>query len=132
VHDQESPQQKAIRLLNRQLGQLQTIRGLNYKHAEFKAWRDATMSILERSLGPTSQHTIRFRDTRFFGPISRRPFGSRVPPEDHISPKHAVAFQGAARRPRRRSRPPLMKSRSSESTPERPSLRQRAEGEAAA
>ena len=27
MHDQESPNQKAIRLLNRQLGELQTVRG---------------------------------------------------------------------------------------------------------
>lgn len=89
----ESPEAKAIRLLNRQLGQLQTIRGLNYKHAEFKAWRDTTMSILERSLGPTSQHTIRFRDTRFLGPSYILPFGSPAPPPDYISPEDAAAFK---------------------------------------
>jgi hypothetical protein len=89
----ESPEAKAIRLLNRQLGQLQTIRGLNNKHAEFKAWRDSTMSILERSLGPTSQHTVRFRDTRFFGPSYILPYRSRVPPPDYTSPEDAAAFK---------------------------------------
>jgi len=93
MNGEESPQQKAIRLLNRQLGQLQTIRSLNYKHAEFKAWHDATLSILERSLGPASQHTIRFRDTRFSGPSSRKPWGSRRPPLDYVSPQDGAAFQ---------------------------------------
>lgn len=95
MHDHETPEQKAIRLLNRQLGQLETIRGLNYKHAEFKAWHDSTMSILERSLGPTSQHTVRFRDTRFSGPGRILPYGSRVPPPDYISPEDAAAFKRA-------------------------------------
>ena len=89
----EPPDTKAIRLLNRQLGHLQIIRGLNYKHAEFKAWRDTTMSILERSLGPTSQHTVRFRDTRFFGPSYAPRYGLRVPPPDYISPRDAAAFK---------------------------------------
>lgn len=45
VHDQESDEQKAIRLLNRQLGELQTIRGLNHKHAEFTGARTHNLSL---------------------------------------------------------------------------------------
>jgi len=58
VQEEESPDQKAIRLLNRQLGELQqTIRSLNNTdNRKFKAWRDSTRSILERFLGKESHY----------------------------------------------------------------------------
>jgi hypothetical protein len=95
VQDEESPKQKAIRLLNRQLGQLQTIRGFNDEHPDFKVWRDTTREILERFLGKESHHTTRFRDTRFYG----RSFvqsdypGRRRTPDNVISQAHTEAFQ---------------------------------------
>ena len=36
----ESPDQKAVRLLNEQLKELESIRGLNDKDPVFKAWRE--------------------------------------------------------------------------------------------
>jgi hypothetical protein len=70
VHEEESTQQKAIRLLTRQLKELGAhICGLNDdQHHDFKAWRDTTREVLERYLGKESHHTTRFRDTRFHGP----------------------------------------------------------------
>ena len=41
----ENPGEKAIRLLTRQLEELQTVRGLNYKDPTYKAWRDTTMRV---------------------------------------------------------------------------------------
>ena len=96
--DAESPDEKAIRLLKRQLEELQTVRGLNYKDPAFKAWRDTTRSVLERFLGLESHHTTRFRDTRFFGAsVMRTDFGGggRLLPEGHISEEDAEAFQKA-------------------------------------
>ena len=95
MHEDESPQQKAIRLLNRQLGQLQTIRGLNDGHPEFKAWRDTTREILERFLGKESHHTTRFRDTRFFGPsyLQSDVPGARRMPDSFILQEQAEAFE---------------------------------------
>jgi len=90
--DAKSPDERAIRLLRRQLEELQTIRTLNYKHPDFKAWRDTTSRVLEKFLGPESPHTVRFRDTRFFGPTAVVPYGVRVSP-DYISPRDALAFQ---------------------------------------
>jgi hypothetical protein len=97
MHDQESPEQKAVRLLKRQLDELQTIRGLNYEHAEFKAWRDSTRIILDRYLGPQSHHTQRFGDTRFSGPPVIRTNFMRGPRtlEDYISPEEVRAFEKA-------------------------------------
>jgi hypothetical protein len=93
VHEEENPDQKAIRLLNRQLGQLQTVRGLNHKSAEFKAWHDATCEILGKFLGPDSHHTSRFRNTRFFGQVTVTRFGSRPLPLGHVSREDLDAFR---------------------------------------
>jgi hypothetical protein len=93
VHDEESPQQKAIRLLNRQLGQLQSVRGLNHKSPEFKTWRDSTMEILERYLGKDSHHTERFRNTRFFGAMTITRFGSRPDPPGYVSGEDLNVFR---------------------------------------
>lgn len=95
VHDQESPDQKAVRLLKRQLEELQTIRGLNYKHAEFKAWRDSTRSILDRYLGPEEHLSTRFRNLMFFGQTIIVPYGGLAPPPGYISPEDAEAFRNA-------------------------------------
>jgi hypothetical protein len=92
----ENPEEKAVRLITRQLEELQTIRGLNIEHPEFKAWRDTTRGILERFLGSESHHTTRFRGLRFSGPpIIRTDLwggGGRLP-ENYISPEDAQAFQ---------------------------------------
>jgi hypothetical protein len=95
VDEEESPKRKAIRLLNRQLGQLQTIRGFNDDHPDFKTWRDTTREILERYLGKESHHTTRFRDTRFHGPSYMRSDypGVRHPPEGYEERVQAEAFQ---------------------------------------
>ena len=95
MDEEESPERKAIRLLNRQLGQLQTIRGFNNDHPDFKTWRDTTREILERYLGKASHHTTRFRDTRFYGPSYLRSDypGIRHPPEGHEGRVQAEAFQ---------------------------------------
>jgi hypothetical protein len=92
MDNNESHEEKAIRLLTRQLTDLQTVRGFNYKHADFKAWRDTTTNVLETFLGPESPYFKRFRDTRFYGSVSRIPYGVRVNP-DYISPRDAHAFQ---------------------------------------
>ncbi len=92
--DAESSDEKAIRLLKRQLEELQTVRSLNYKDPNFKAWRDTTTRVLQMFLGPESPHLMRFRDTRFFGPSSRVPYGVPVNP-DYISPRDVIAFQKA-------------------------------------
>jgi len=92
VLEEESPQQKAIRLLNRQLGELQTVRSLNHKCPDFKAWRDTTRGILEMFLGPESHHTARFRDTRFFGPTRIIPYGVYVP-GDYVSKEDLHGFR---------------------------------------
>jgi hypothetical protein len=94
VGDQESQQQKAIRLLTRQLVELQLVRTRNYTHPDFKVWRDTTMIVLEEFLGPESHHTIRVRDTRFYGPVSRVPYGITIRP-GYISPRDADPFMRA-------------------------------------
>ncbi len=94
-HFSESPEAKAIRLLNRQLGQLQTVRGYDDDHPEFTAWRDATREILQKFLGKDSQFTTTFNGARFYGPSymeSDFP-GVRRRPEDFQKRIHAEAFQ---------------------------------------
>jgi hypothetical protein len=95
VHDQEGPQQKAIRLLNRQLGQLQTVRGYDDDHPEFTAWRDTTKEMLQRFLGKESQYTKTFNGTRFYGPSYLRSDypGVRQPDAGHEKRIQAEAFQ---------------------------------------
>jgi hypothetical protein len=91
----ESPEAKAVRLLNRQLGELRThISTLNDDHPDFKAWRDTTRGFLERFLGPASHHTTRFRDTRFFGPARLQSDfpGTRRIPDEVIRREQSEAF----------------------------------------
>lgn len=89
----EEPQQKAMRLLKRQLAELRDkIRGLNYEHAEFKAWRDTTRTILERFLGPESHHTTRFRDTRFISMLVE-PFDGDEEFSQAVSTNNGMAFR---------------------------------------
>jgi hypothetical protein len=56
----ESDDQKAIRLLKEQLKELETIRGLNSKDPQFKAWRAQTRSYLERFLPLSSPYLSTF------------------------------------------------------------------------
>lgn len=93
MHDQESPEQKAIRLLNRQLEELKTVRSMNHKRAEFKAWHDTTTSILERFLGSDSEHTTRFQMTRFSGAPRIQRWRARPLPPDYVSNEDRTMFQ---------------------------------------
>jgi hypothetical protein len=87
---------KAVRLLNRQLEELKTVRVLNYQDAKFKVWRDETISVLQRFLAPNSPHLIRFRDLRFFSTVIRTaPWGGPRVPHDQISAEDAAQFQKA-------------------------------------
>src|ERR1700722_17192654 len=65
----ESGQDKAVRLLNERLKELQGLRGLSGDHPDFKAWLDTTTSHLERFLAPTSPFLERFRDISFISQI---------------------------------------------------------------
>jgi hypothetical protein len=94
--DIEHPDKKAVRLLTRQLEVLRnSVRGLDDKDPNFKAWRDATRGILERFLGPDSVHATRFRDTRFYGPsyVQSDYPGTRRIPDSIISREQFEAFQ---------------------------------------
>lgn len=93
--DIETADEKAVRLLQRQLDELQTIRTLNYKHPDFKAWRDTTDAVLERFVGPESTHYTRFFQLRFSGPGRILPYGARRPHPDYISPEDARYFKNA-------------------------------------
>jgi hypothetical protein len=93
MNEQESDEQKAVRLLNRQLGGLMIVRGLNYERGEFTAWRDTTTSVLQKYLGSESPHTVRFMKTRFTPSVFRaRPWGSGPRPKGYISPEFRDAF----------------------------------------
>jgi hypothetical protein len=97
VHDQETPEQRAIRLLTVQLKEIGThICGLNDdQHHEFKAWRDTTRGYLERFLGKQNHHATRFVSTRFHGPSYLRsdyPGVSQGPSAREIG-EQAQAFQ---------------------------------------
>ena len=70
VHAEETTQQKAIRLLNRQLEELQTIRALNDSdNPKFKSWQDTTWSVFERFLGKENPHSSRFSNITFFSMV---------------------------------------------------------------
>jgi len=85
---------KAIRLLNRQLEELQSVRALNWRDPKFRVWHDATMSALQRFLAPGSPHLIRFRDLRFSGSaVVRTAWGGRPPDPDYVSPQDHAQFQ---------------------------------------
>jgi hypothetical protein len=97
MHDQETPEERAIRLLSIQLKEIGThICGLNDdQHHDFKAWRDTTRGYLERFLGKENHHTTRFRDTRFHGPTYLRSDYPGVPqgPSQREVQEQAQAFQ---------------------------------------
>lgn len=90
----ESQEAKGIRLLNRQLGELQhTIRSLNNTdNPRFKAWRDTTRGVLERFLGKENHHTTRFVGTRFFT-MTVTAYGDYAPPPGYVSPEDLRAYQ---------------------------------------
>jgi hypothetical protein len=70
VNESESLQEKAIRVLSRQLEELQqSIRLLNGGDPKFKAWHDTTLSLLKRLLGKENTHTLRLRNTKFFSMV---------------------------------------------------------------
>jgi DNA-binding transcriptional MerR regulator len=94
VNESENSQQKAIRLLNRQLEELQqTIKSLNSTDPKFKAWRDTTRGVLERVLGKENHHTSRFAGTYFFSMIRvANPWGP-APPPGYVSPEDRREFQ---------------------------------------
>jgi len=76
--ESESGQDKAIRLLNKQLKELQTVRGLSADDPAFTAWQDTTTSLLKRFLSPTSPHVERFVDIPFLSQIWPAPPGHEL------------------------------------------------------
>jgi hypothetical protein len=97
MHDQETAQERAIRLLKVQLKEIGThICGLNDdQHHDFKAWRDTTRGYLERFLGKEDHHATRFVGTRFHGPSYLRSDYPGVPqgPSRREIEEQAQAFQ---------------------------------------
>ncbi|HEV2401604.1 MAG TPA: hypothetical protein VGS27_32000 [Candidatus Sulfotelmatobacter sp.] len=96
MHDQETPEQRAIRLLTVQLNEIGThICALNDSHPDFKAWRDTTRGYLERFLGKDNHHATRFRGTRFYGPSYMRSDFPGVPqgPSQREIQEKVQAFQ---------------------------------------
>jgi len=84
---------KAIRLLNEQLKELETVRGLNYHDAQFKAWRDTTMGYLERFLPPNSPHLSTFRNLSFLrrAMTTDAPWGSPKATREQLDQEHFLA-----------------------------------------
>jgi hypothetical protein len=94
MNGQETPEQKAIRLLNRQLGELQTMRGLDAGNPRFQAWLDATRTALDKFLGPESHHTSTFRNIMFLDfRIEVTPYGGMAPPPGYVSLEDRRIFQ---------------------------------------
>jgi len=94
VHQEEGPRQKAIRLLNRQLGELQAVRTLDHLNPKFQAWRNTTMGLLERFVGKDSHHTSAFRHMDFFSmEMTIAPFGGGHVPPGYISPMDTYEFK---------------------------------------
>lgn len=94
MHEEESTQQKAIRLLNRQLAELQTIRGLNADTPLFSGWFDTTRSVLDRFLGPESHYTKTFGSISFVDlGMTISPFGVMAPPPGYVSPEDLRIFR---------------------------------------
>ncbi len=95
----ETVDQKAVRLLKRQLDEINSIRPLNYHHPVWKAWRDTTMTVLQKYVGPSSQYLDTYRNLRFFGPprmtLDLWGGGGGRLPADHVSHEDAVAYQKA-------------------------------------
>ena len=90
----ENYKQKAIRLLKRQLVELKVVRVTNYKSPMFKAWYDTTSSVLERFLGPHSNYTNRFRNTRFLS-MTVEPFDGDFEFSDDVSTNDSMTFRSA-------------------------------------
>ncbi len=61
----ESLDNKAIRMLNEQLQELEGLRRLNGEDPNFTAWHDTTVSLLRRILRPNSPYLARFIDIGF-------------------------------------------------------------------
>jgi DNA-binding transcriptional MerR regulator len=100
VPEEETPQQKAMRLLNRQLEELQqTIRTLNStNNPKFITWQDTTRGLLERFLGEDHHHAYRFVSTSFISSnIRRRQVGSPALPPGLESPEDMFKFQEGCR-----------------------------------
>jgi hypothetical protein len=73
----ESDDGQAIRLLNEQLTELETVRGLSPRDPQFKAWRAQTRSYLERFLPHGSPHLSTFpSDFHRIAPATGAPWGS--------------------------------------------------------
>lgn len=90
----ESLEAKAVRLLNRQLGELQSIRGLNGESPQFTACYDATRTALDKFLGPESHHTKTFCNILFLDfQMSVTPFGGMAPPPGYVSAEDLRIFR---------------------------------------
>jgi hypothetical protein len=86
----ETVDQKAIRLFAEQLQELEAIKGLNYQHPNFLAWRDRTTSLLQQFLRSDSPYISRFRNLKFYEPpalVSDYPGVRRS-----VTPGHSTYF----------------------------------------
>jgi hypothetical protein len=89
---------QAVRLLNEQLKELESVRGLNYKDPTFLGWRDTTTSLLQKFLPPDSPHLARFKNLAFTSRVSRRqPWGSPPRPPGYISPQNQEHYRAECR-----------------------------------
>lgn len=94
----ETDTDKADRLLNQQLEELESVRGLNYKDPLFLGWRDTTTSLLQRFLPPDSPHLTRFKNLAFTSRVARRqPWGSQPRPPGYISPQNQEHYRAECR-----------------------------------
>src|SRR6266481_345603 len=94
----ETDKEQAVRLLNQQLKELESVRGLNYKDPVFLGWRDTTSSLLQKFLPPDSPHLKRFQNLAFTGRVARRAaWGSPPKPPGYISPQNQEHYRAECR-----------------------------------
>lgn len=94
----ETDKEQALRLLNQQLKELESVRGLNYKEPMFLGWRDTTSALLLRFLPPGSPHTTRFQNLAFTSRVAQRqPWGSPSRPPGYISPQNQEHYRAECR-----------------------------------
>jgi hypothetical protein len=94
----ETDKEQAVRLLNQQLKELQSVRGLNYKEPLFLGWRDTTSGLLQKFLPPDSPHLKRFQNLAFTGKVARRAaWGSPPKPPGYISPQNQDHYRAECR-----------------------------------
>jgi hypothetical protein len=94
MEPRESDDERAVRLLNEQLKELESIRlGLSYKDPLFKAWRDKTKDYLKKSLPPDSSYLVGFENLYFASRVARKQrWGSPPRPPGYVSPQDQQHF----------------------------------------